>query len=60
MTDVGTLAALAREIDTTCRLTGTFVLRSGRTADEPQALVGHGVTLRALFTRADLEAHRTR
>ncbi|MET8550975.1 hypothetical protein [Micromonospora zamorensis] len=34
MTDVETLAALAREIDTTCRLTGTFVLRSGRTADE--------------------------
>ncbi|MEU1587565.1 hypothetical protein [Micromonospora sp. NPDC005710] len=25
MTDVETLAALAREIDTTCRLTGTFV-----------------------------------
>ncbi|MEU8423057.1 phosphoribosyltransferase family protein [Micromonospora sp. NPDC048835] len=34
MTDVDTLAALAREIDTTCRLAGTFVLRSGRTAHE--------------------------
>ncbi|GGO17219.1 orotate phosphoribosyltransferase [Micromonospora parathelypteridis] len=34
MTDRETMAALAREIDATCRLTGTFVLRSGRTADE--------------------------
>ena len=28
------LADLARDIDATCRLTGRFVLRSGRTADE--------------------------
>ncbi|WP_088991484.1 orotate phosphoribosyltransferase [Micromonospora chokoriensis] len=136
MTDGEARAALAREIDATCRLTGTFVLRSGRTADEyfdkyrfeadprlldrvaaqltplvptdtevagrrvlvvedvvtsggqvivstgqlrelgarvehalcvidraeggAQTLADHGVALRALFTRADLEAHRTR
>lgn len=34
MSDGEARAALAREIDATCRLTGTFVLRSGRTADE--------------------------
>ncbi|SCG61451.1 hypothetical protein [Micromonospora inositola] len=42
------LAALARDIDATCRLTGRFVLRSGRVAD----------ALRALLTRANLDAHR--
>jgi orotate phosphoribosyltransferase len=35
MTDIPTARAdLARDIDATCRLTGRFVLRSGRTADE--------------------------
>ncbi|SCL16847.1 orotate phosphoribosyltransferase [Micromonospora nigra] len=35
MTDIDTeLTALAREIDATCRLTGRFVLRSGRVASE--------------------------
>ncbi|MGQ5262374.1 orotate phosphoribosyltransferase [Micromonospora sp. ZYX-F-536] len=34
MTSAETTATLARDIDATCRLTGQFVLRSGRTADE--------------------------
>jgi len=65
------LVELADRVNAVCRLRGRFVLRSGarvhhalcvidRQEGGTQSLAAEGITLRALLTRADLDAAAAR